>query len=268
MDHDSGVFYQETQGQLDCVDGVGYKDDLVRNKINTAPPTGRRNVKPPVYRRSVSAQESSSSRLNDLHETQARDLYKTSFPGTVYNVMPEISMEESEGASNSFDSSYMSSNSDASCSLDSDFTDNRVDTGSFTAPQVPGRVYPHGFRFREENHENRNSRSKTNEVVMGLAGELTGCKQENKRLITEKTVLENKVIGQQNVIKDITKENISLKKNLYDRNAAQPRDSETILAKPMTSHVELQKLLKKTKTFGISHKEKEAIHKELQVSLL
>lgn len=253
--HDSGVFHQDLHGHFDSVDGVKQNCSDCNGRNTLTPPIncGR----PPVYRRSVSAQENgSNSRLNNLHATGRNP---TNFAGMLYNVPPEL-VSESEDATNSFDSSYMSSTSDTSGSFNTSLDSSRVaDEGCgatsrshFTVRNQPDRWSPY------------KSSAGTNEVVVGLAEELTGCKQENKRLNMDKTVLENKVISQQNVIKEISKENISLKKDLHERHTTENEEIENKMHEPMTTHVELNKLLKKTKSFGMSAEEKENLHRELQ----
>ena len=254
------MFYQDPQGQLDAIGSVrqSYYGHQERNALTPPPLAG----KPPVYRRSVSAQESGANiRLNNLQTTQ-----KSDFGGMYYNVPPEL-VSECEDATNSFDSSYMSSTSDTSDSLNSTFRSSSLAAEGF------GDTVAQDFNSVNRHHCPRDrfppykSSPRTNEVVVGLAEELTGCKQENKRLTMEKSVLENKVISQQSVIKEISKENISLKKDLNKKQKTEGQDYENKIHKPMTTHVELNKLLKKTQTFGMSSEEKAKLHSEMQASL-
>ena len=225
-----------------------------------------RNIKPPVYRRSISAHENSSRYgLNDLHVTGKDIPCKPSVIGMQRNVLPEL-ISEPEGATNSFDSSYMSSTSDTTDSFNSDFTGSHIGfSGSAYTSPFSEIVQPCGQNFAEGNHSHCKGSSRTNEVVVGLAEELTECKHENNRLTMENKVLEKKVISQQKVIKDVSQENISLKKNLKEKEQTGSHGNEPVSGAGTTTHVELQRLLRKTKTFGMSVEEKEAVHKELQV---
>ena len=240
--------------------GIGQHDEGKRNERNClTPPNYSRNIKPPVYRRSVSAYESSSKYgLDDMHVTGNDIPHKSSCSRMLRNVLPEL-ISESDGTTNSFDSSYMSSTSDSTDSFNSDFNAGQVGFRNLYTPsaQPCGQSSEHGSQ----------SSSRANEAIVGLAEELTECQHDNKRLTMENKVLENKVISQQSVIKDISQENRSLKKNLQEKQTGS-EGQEPHSGAVMTTHVELQRLLRKTKAFGMSMGEKEEVHTELQVNTL
>ena len=187
-DSDSGVFYQENNGQFDSVDGVVKTCSQYNDRNIPAQPLNPAGVRQPVYRRSFSAQESSAyASPNNLHVIE-RDPYKTNFAGRLYNVPPEL-VNESEGASNSFDSSYMSSASDTSDSLNSTVTtnfSNKCVTDEHIGNPVVQELNPsrNVYCLNGNRHDRvtaEESSSGSNDVIVGLAQELTGYKQENKK---------------------------------------------------------------------------------------
>ena len=274
-DNDSGVFQQENDRQFDNLDSqVSMCSRYYDKDIPTAPPAGTGLRPPPVNRRPVSAHENTgSTKLNDLHMIE-QDPYRTHFTEMLYNVPPEFG-SESEGTTNSFDSSYMSSTSDTSDSLNSTLTTGFRDRYSRSQKNTRKTLEELNLKQLRNNsdvtchtHEEATcygAGSSFNDVVVSLAQELSGCKQDNSRLTIEKTEVEKKVISQQDVIKVLGKENEALRRTLeeYVRNHSLGHNITT--EKPITNYLELLKLLKETKTFGMSGDEKAKFHKDLQV---
>ena len=244
--------------------GIGQHDQGISFKRNCqTPPNFNITSKPPVYRRSLSALESGPKYGVDGMQVTGKDdiSYNSCGSKVLRNVLPEL-VSESEGTTNSFDSSYMSSTSDTTDSFNSEFNCGQIGLRNTNATLVQSydQRNEHGSLYEST------SSSRRNEAIVGLAEELTECRNDNKRLTLKNEVLENKVINQQTVIKDISKENISLKKNLGEKQiGGEGHESHSVAA--ITTHVELQKLLRRTRAFGMSTEEKEAVHKELQVSI-